>query len=226
MHSENLPFEELTLRGADRPARVRRGVDPARLMDITGALLVLVFLAPLMVMIVGLILVVDRAPPIFGHARIGRGGRTFKCLKFRSMRVNADELLRAHLARDDEARACWERQHKLLRDPRITPLGSLLRRSSLDELPQLFNVLRGDMSLVGPRPIVRAEIAKYGRYFVHYCRVRPGITGLWQVSGRSDTSYRRRVALDVTYVKFRTFWLDLRILALTLPAVILQKGSQ
>ena len=226
MHRGDLGFREVA------PGRVQP-LAPApsrpalmRIFDVAASLACLIFLAPLMLAILVLILVIDRAPPVFGHTRIGRGGAAFRCFKFRTMRLDADEHLRALLESDETARLWWERQHKLPEDPRITPLGSLLRRSSLDELPQFLNVLRGEMSLVGPRPIVAAEIAKYGRYFEHYCRVRPGITGLWQVSGRSSTTYRRRVAMDVVYIRSRTLLLDLKIAALTLPAVVFQRGSQ
>jgi lipopolysaccharide/colanic/teichoic acid biosynthesis glycosyltransferase len=138
---------------------------------------------------------------------------------------DADVRLVQLLAESAQAREEWARDHKLRRDPRITPIGSFLRRSSLDELPQLFNVLKGEMSLVGPRPIVHSEIERYGRYFREYCRVRPGITGLWQISGRSNVSYRRRVALDVTYVRSKSLVLDIKILALTLPCVLVARGS-
>ncbi len=141
------------------------------------------------------------------------------------MSADAAGQLEAYLARNLFARAQWMRDHKLKKDPRITPLGGMLRRSSLDELPQLFNVLAGDMSLVGPRPIVKGEAAKYGIWFPDYCRVRPGITGLWQISGRSDVDYASRVALDVEYVRNVSLALDLRILALTVPAVLAGRGS-
>ncbi len=153
------------------------------------------------------------------------GGRLFRCCKFRTMAIDAEERLTELLDRDPEARAEWARNHKLRNDPRITSLGGFLRRSSLDELPQFFNVLKGDMSLVGPRPIVLAEVGFYGRYFNDYCRVRPGITGLWQISGRSLVSYRRRVALDVTYVRSHCAMLYMKILARTVPAVLRGYGS-
>ena len=141
------------------------------------------------------------------------------------MAIDAEERLAELLARDPIARAEWARDHKLRDDPRATPLGVFLRRSSLDELPQLFNVLQGTMSLVGPRPIVDAEIARYGKRFQHYCAVKPGITGLWQVSGRNDVSYRTRVALDCIYAKSRSPGLYLWIVVVTIPAVLLRKGS-
>ncbi|MET0269482.1 MAG: sugar transferase [Sphingomonas sp.] len=196
-----------------------------RVLDVTVSLLGILFLAPLMVLIMAVIFMTDFGPVVYGHVRIGRGGRSFRCLKFRSMVTDSDARLRALLERDETARREWEQDHKLRNDPRITRIGSFLRRSSLDELPQLFNVLRGEMSLVGPRPIVAAEQARYGRYMTAYCTVRPGITGLWQVSGRNDVSYRRRVAMDVTYARSQNFWMNVRILALTVPCVLKQRGS-
>jgi len=163
--------------------------------------------------------------PIFVHRRIGKGGQTFPCLKLRTMVRDSEERLRRHLEADPAARAEWAMDQKLRADPRITPLGQFLRKSSLDELPQLVNVLAGHMSLVGPRPIVEAEVVRYGRYFRFYCAVRPGITGLWQVSGRNDTSYRRRVAMDTVYSRRRSIGTDISILVRTVPAVLASKGS-
>ncbi|MDB5468424.1 MAG: rfbP [Phenylobacterium sp.] len=194
-------------------------------MNFTIALLALIFLAPLMIVLAVAVYMQDGGGAVFAHRRIGRGGRHFPCLKFRSMAVDAEQRLADLLERDPVARAEWERDHKLRNDPRVTPLGAFLRKSSLDELPQLFNVLRGEMSLVGPRPIVDAEVAKYGRRFRHYCAVKPGITGLWQVSGRNDTSYRTRVALDCVYASHRNVWLDASVLARTVPAVLGRRGS-
>jgi exopolysaccharide production protein ExoY len=167
----------------------------------------------------------DRGPALFGQTRIGRGGQPFRCFKFRSMVVDADAHLDALLASDQDACAEWRDKHKLCRDPRTTQIGALLRRLSLDELPQLVNVIRGDMSLVGPRPIVPAEIARYGSCFREYCVVRPGLSGLWQISGRNDISYQQRVALDVFYVERRSLYLYFRILALTFPAVLRARGA-
>jgi lipopolysaccharide/colanic/teichoic acid biosynthesis glycosyltransferase len=141
------------------------------------------------------------------------------------MVVDADARLAALLECDPVARREWERERKLRDDPRITWLGAFLRKSSIDELPQLLNVLRGEMSLIGPRPIVDAEVPRYGRWFRAYCSVRPGISGLWQVSGRNDVSYRRRVALDVMYVRQRSFMLNVWIALRTVPAVLLREGS-
>lgn len=196
-----------------------------RALDMVGAGCALLFFAPILVLIVAAMLVGDRGPVLFRHRRIGRDGRPFYCLKFRTMVPDAEARLKELLARSPEARAAWMRDQKLKNDPRITPVGKFLRVSSLDELPQLWNVLMGEMSLVGPRPITESEIARYGRYFVHYVRVRPGITGLWQISGRNDVSYRRRVAMDVTYARTASFALYLRILVFTVPAVLLARGS-
>jgi Undecaprenyl-phosphate galactose phosphotransferase WbaP len=202
-----------------------RGEFVRRSIDLILASLALIFLAPVMILVALLIWMQDGGSAFYAHGRIGRDGRAFKCLKFRSMLVDSDARLRQLLAESPEARAEWERDHKLRNDPRITALGSFLRRSSLDELPQLFNVLTGEMSLVGPRPIVTAEVKRYGRRFGHYCSVRPGITGLWQVSGRNDVSYRRRVAIDTCYAQRQSLALDLRILVATIPSVLLRKGS-
>jgi exopolysaccharide production protein ExoY len=189
------------------------------------ALGALIFLAPLMIIVALAVFLQDGGPIVFAHRRIGKDGQAFPCLKFRSMAVDAERRLAELLASDPAARAEWAASHKLKADPRVTPLGDFLRRSSLDELPQLFNVLRGEMSLVGPRPVVHAESAHYGHWFESYCSVRPGITGLWQVSGRSDVSYRQRVALDVLYVRRKCLAMDFGILVQTVPAVFLRRGS-
>ena len=195
------------------------------LFDVAVALIALLFLAPLMLVVALAVWVQDGGSAFYSHLRMGYGGRVFFCLKFRSMFSDSSDRLRELLAADPLARAEWERDRKLRGGARVTPIGMFMRKSSLDELPQLFNVLRGEMSLVGPRPIVQAEISRYGRYFQHYCSVRPGITGLWQVSGRNDTSYRRRVALDVAYSRSKSLPLDLRLLVATVPAVIFRRGS-
>ncbi len=194
-------------------------------MNMSLALVALLVLAPVMLAVAFAVFAQDGGPVLFAHRRIGRGGRYFYCLKFRSMAVDAEQRLADLLANDPVARAEWERDHKLRKDPRVTRLGEFLRKSSLDELPQLFNVLRGEMSLVGPRPIVDAEVPKYGRRFESYCAVKPGITGLWQVSGRNDTSYRARVAMDCVYARQRNVLMDGRIIAATVPAVLMRKGS-
>jgi lipopolysaccharide/colanic/teichoic acid biosynthesis glycosyltransferase len=198
----------------------------ARALEIPLCIALLIFFAPVMILVAVMVKLGDGGPVLFAHRRLGRGGQGFHCLKFRSVAVDAEAQLKALLARDPEARAEWERDQKLTRDPRITVVGDFLRRSSLDELPQLFNVLRGEMSLVGPRPIVEAEVARYRRYFAAYSRVRPGITGLWQISGRSSVCYRRRVALDVIYARTRSISLDFKILLATAPAVLARRGAR
>ena len=200
----------------------------ALLSDVTHfviAALALVFLAPLMILVAIAVFAHDGGPIVFAHRRIGRQGRTFPCLKFRSMAMDAEARLAELLRTNPEARAEWERDHKLRDDPRVTKLGAFLRKTSLDELPQLFNVLRGEMSLVGPRPIVEGEVRKYGRRFQYYCAVKPGITGIWQVSGRNDTTYSARVAMDCIYARRRTLGLDMTVLFLTVPAVLARRGS-
>ena len=190
--------------------------------------LVLVFAAlpvalPLIVFFAALITLRGGAP-FYGHWRIGREGRAFRCWKLRSMVRDADAKLSRYLAEHPEAREEWEAGFKLENDPRITPVGLLLRRSSLDELPQLFNVLRGDMSCVGPRPVTRAETSFYGADLELCQKMRPGLTGLWQVSGRNRLSYAGRVALDVNYVHHCSAWLDLQILLRTFWAMIRASG--
>jgi len=194
-------------------------------MNIVVAIVALIFLLPIMLAVACAIYLQDGGPILFAHRRIGHRGRHFYCLKFRSMAVDAEQRLAALLASDPGARAEWERDHKLRNDPRVTRLGAFLRKTSLDELPQIFNVLRGEMSLVGPRPIVDAEVGKYGRRFNNYCAVKPGITGLWQVSGRNDVSYRARVAMDCIYARERNVLMDGFIIAATVPAVLMRKGS-
>ena len=197
-----------------------------RTMDIVGASLGLMLLAPVLLLI-ALAVRADGGAALYAHRRVGRGGKAFGCLKFRTMVPDADAVLAALLARDADARAEWEATQKLRRDPRVTRVGRILRASSLDELPQLFNVLRGEMSLVGPRPVVQAELETfYGpAAATQYMAVRPGITGLWQVSGRSGTSYAARVALDVAYVSDVSLRQDLTILARTLRVVLRRDGA-
>jgi len=164
-------------------------------------------------------------PVLYGQWRIGRGGKKFRAWKFRSMRSDADQVLEAYLQSDPELRSEWERTQKLRFDPRVTSLGRFLRRTSLDELPQLLNVLAGEMSLVGPRPIVEAEVSRYGDNFDLYKRVPGGVTGLWQVSGRSDTTYAERVSLDTFYIMNWSVWLDLCIIFRTFGVVLRSRGA-
>ena len=194
------------------------------LFDQLAAVVLLLLLAPL-ILTLSIMVRSDGGPAFYRHRRIGAGGRVFDCIKFRSMVLDSDRVLRRVLASNTAAAQEWAATQKLRDDPRVTPIGRFLRRSSLDELPQLFNVLRGDMSLVGPRPIVRAEIARYGADIEQYYAAKPGITGLWQVSGRSDMSYVRRVQLDAWYVRNWTLWHDIAILFKTIPAVFLQRGA-
>lgn len=189
------------------------------------ALMLLALFSPLIALIAFFIWKQDGAPVLYAHYRVGKNGRLFRCMKFRSMLRNSEQVLAALLRDDPVARAEWERDHKLTTDPRITAIGRFLRKSSLDELPQLLNVLRGEMSLVGPRPITVAELTRYGRVRWHYLSVRPGLTGLWQVSGRNNTTYEERVALDQRYVEQRSLWLDACILVKTVRVVLLREGA-
>jgi Undecaprenyl-phosphate galactose phosphotransferase WbaP len=201
---------------------------PARLLkrvfDLFAAL-VLMVLGALPLLYIALRIRRDGGPAMFAHQRVGQSGKVFPCFKFRTMQVDAEERLRELLANDPAARAEWEREFKLRNDPRITPIGQFLRRTSLDELPQLFNVIRGEMSLVGPRPVIRAELARYGDDVDYFLMVRPGMTGLWQVSGRNDTSYETRVYLDTWYVKNWSLWYDIAIMFKTIRVVLNKDGA-
>jgi len=196
-----------------------------RLIDIVGATAGLIALFPVFLTAAVLITLQDGGPPLFSHKRVGRYGRQFKCWKFRSMIRNGDALLKERLANDPAAAEEWLRTQKLTNDPRITRFGHFLRRSSIDELPQLWNVLIGEMSLVGPRPITRPELDRYGKERRYYLLVRPGLTGLWQVSGRSDTAYDARIKLDREYVERWSFLRDLWIILKTIPAVLAARGA-
>ena len=202
------------------------GTGAKRVLDIAIASLALVFVFPLLLVVGILIRMQDGGKAVYAQKRYGRNGRTFNCYKLRSMVANADERLKEILETDPAARAEWEETQKFVNDPRITPLGHFIRKTSIDELPQLVNIIRGEMSLVGPRPIVENEIAKYGEYYRDYCAVRPGLTGLWQVEGRSNTTYDERVQLDVKYASSRTFIGDIMIMLRTVPAVLLSKGAR
>jgi len=196
------------------------------LMQRLAALLLLLLLAPLMGVVAFLIWRRDGAPILFGHYRVGRDGRLFKCLKFRTMVRDAQPVLERLLRENPAARAQWQAEQKLDDDPRITPVGRFLRRTSLDELPQLINVLRGEMALVGPRPITVPELERYGPARWHYLNALPGMTGLWQVSGRNDLSYDERVRLDRRYVERHDLALDLGILARTVKVVLWRDGAR
>ena len=196
-------------------------------LDVVLAALFIFMAAPVLI-VLAVLTRLDGGPSLYDHKRIGRQGREFNCLKFRSMVVNGDAVLARHLAEHPEAQLEWENSRKLRHDPRVTRLGQFLRKTSMDELPQLFNVLKGEMSLVGPRPVVESELVRYysqeGRE--NYLSVRPGVTGLWQVSGRSDVSYSARVALDTKYVRNSSFALDAKILLGTVAVVLFGKGAR
>ena len=182
-------------------------------------------ISPILLLIAAWIYYDSPGPVIFKHIRIGKNGKPFPCYKFRSMCVDAKEKLAELLANDPAAREEWERDFKLKNDPRITKSGAFLRKTSLDELPQIFNVLKGEMSLVGPRPIIQEELERYGEFVQDYLMVKPGITGMWQVNGRSDTTYDERVQMDVWYVRNWSVWLDVMLLWRTVKAVFKCEGA-
>lgn len=191
-----------------------------RAFDILVASVALMFLAPVFLTVFVLIKLTDSGPIFYRHTRVGRQGERFACLKFRTMATNSEERLAHILLTDPVAAAEWEQGQKLRTDPRITKLGAFLRKSSIDELPQLWNVLRGDMSIVGPRPITRAELNRYGKDRRYYLLVRPGITGLWQVSGRSSIGYEKRIRYDREYLEDWSWLGEFWILLMTIPAVL------
>jgi exopolysaccharide production protein ExoY len=192
--------------------------------DVTVAGIAVIILLPLMLLIALLVKMTSPGPALFRQQRVGRDGVLFPCLKFRSMVIDAQAQLDRLLAQSEDARLEWERDQKLRDDPRITPIGDFLRKTSLDELPQLFNILVGQMSIVGPRPIVEGEIVRYGSRFTDYCSVRPGLTGLWQISGRNDVSYAMRVRLDSRYAHRQSLALNVAICVKTVPAILTSRG--
>lgn len=195
-----------------------------RVFDLGLAGILLLLLVPVLLATALLIRVSGPGPVIFRHSRVGRGGKTFTCLKFRTMEHNAEELLPDLFDACGSMRIEWGLDQKIRNDPRVTPIGRLLRKFSIDELPQLWNVVRGEMSIVGPRPIVEDEAYRYQEHFKDYCSVKPGITGLWQVSGRNSLSYSRRVELDCAYVRTRSIRSDCSIILRTLPVVLRGTG--
>jgi len=222
-----------TLTGSSSRAR-RRELFPAnqfryRVVKRCLDIILIVAAAPVLLLMLGIVAVLvmlsSPGPIFYSHRRIRRNGAFFSMWKFRTMCVNSTEVLEDYLSNNPEARSEWNRTHKLRHDPRITPIGAFLRRYSLDELPQFWNVLAGHMTLVGPRPIVAAEVEKYAESFECYCRVKPGLTGLWQVSGRSELSYPERVALDCDYVNHWSLGKDFRILLKTFNVVLKQDGA-
>jgi exopolysaccharide production protein ExoY len=209
---------------------IGRPVEPVgglikRCFDLVAAVIAIIALAPLLIGFAILVRASSPGPVLYGHKRVGFGGKSFKCWKFRTMVVNGDVVLDRCLRDNPEMRKEWAETQKLRDDPRVTPVGRVLRKLSIDELPQLFNIVMGDMSIVGPRPIVTDETRRYGLSLGHYLRARPGLTGLWQVSGRSDTGYRQRIILDRCYASNWSILCDIGIILRTIPAVLRSSGS-
>ncbi|MGA8164703.1 MAG: sugar transferase [Waddliaceae bacterium] len=197
-----------------------------RLFDVCGSIILLIVCLPLFLVISLVIKLTTSGKVIYSQVRIGRGGRPFRFLKFRTMYQDADNQIKKILASDPKKLQEWTLTYKLKQDPRVTPIGRFLRKTSLDELPQLWNVLKGDLSLVGPRPVVHEEIIKYfGAKATKILSIRPGITGIWQVSGRNDTTYNTRIKLDEEYVDTQSWLLDLKILLKTIPCMISARGA-
>jgi len=194
-------------------------------IDIVGALTFFALFGPLYLIVAAAVLIGMGGPVHYWQTRLGRGGRTFRFYKFRSMVHDSDDILRQYLKRHPSEQLQWDTYQKLEIDPRVTRVGRVIRKLSLDELPQFFNVLKGDMSLVGPRPCMVRQRSMYGEHWNHYCHMRPGITGLWQVSGRNRLPYADRVALDARYAEQWSLWLDLKILARTVWVVLSGDGS-
>jgi lipopolysaccharide/colanic/teichoic acid biosynthesis glycosyltransferase len=223
MHIGEVPLGYRRARPALYPRQVSLGYQ--RVMDCMICLLAAPF-AIAVGLVIAVLIRLDGGPAFYLQRRIGLGGQPFNCLKFRSMILGADERLQEVLAHDPVARAEWEDYQKLAHDPRITPIGKLIRATSLDELPQLINVWRGEMSIVGPRPIMTDQIALYGEHFGDYCALRPGITGLWQVAGRNNCTFAERVQLDMEYARTWSLLRDIQIILLTIPAVLVGKGAR
>lgn len=197
-----------------------------RIFDIVFSLLTMVIIIPVSIIVIVLIMIESPgAAPIFKHYRVGRGGTLFPCYKFRSMVPNAQDKLQEYLKNNPEAKIEWDKYFKLKNDPRITKIGKIIRKTSIDELPQFINVLKGEMSWVGPRPIIKDEIHYYGKYIKDYYAVLPGITGMWQVSGRSEIGYKDRVSLDVWYVRNWSIWIDITLILKTIKIVLFRKGA-
>ena len=213
----------LRLAAAGSPVPV--GMNAKRVVDIVLALSGIILLAPLLIICFAVTALTSPGPALFKHRRVGFNGKHFDCLKFRTMVTDAPERLRRLLESDPLAAAEWITNRKLRNDPRITAIGAVLRKSSLDELPQLFNVLKGDMSIVGPRPVTDEELERYSSSISAYLSCRPGITGLWQVSGRSTTTYNKRVACDTFYARNWSMSLDAKIMVVTIPALLVSDNA-
>ncbi|MFZ5649358.1 MAG: undecaprenyl-phosphate galactose phosphotransferase WbaP [Bacillota bacterium] len=203
----------------------RLNIAAKRVFDLAAGIIITVLAMPLLAGLAAAVAMDSKGPVLYRQKRIGRSGSIFWCYKFRTMVADADSVLMKLLDEDSNLAGEWKQDHKLKKDPRITRVGKLLRKYSLDELPQIINVIRGEMSLVGPRPVVRSEIPKYGGFVDYYFTVRPGISGLWQVSGRNDIDYDTRVMLDSWYVRNWSLWLDIYILIRTVRVVLLGKGA-
>lgn len=196
-----------------------------RVLSVFVAILALIVFAPIITLIFLYLCILHRGSPIFAHERVGQNGKFFKCYKFQTMRPDAKKLLQIHIAENEEAAIEWQETHKLKNDPRIYGrFCEFLRKTGLDELPQILNILRGDMDVVGPRPVTSQELPRYGDNITHYYSVRPGLTGQWQVSGRNDISYEERVTLDVEYIKTATLYTDLTIIVKTAIQVVSRAG--
>jgi UDP-galactose-lipid carrier transferase len=230
----NAKTESLTYDGPSAAATIhsgsaitasRTGSIVKRAADLLGAAF-LIAVAALPMAVISLVIAASGQSPVFGHKRVGLNGKTFRCLKFRTMVNDAEAALKRHLDQNPAAAEEWAEHRKLVNDPRITRIGRFLRETSLDEIPQLFNVLRGEMSLVGPRPVTEEELVRYRTAVSSYLSIRPGITGLWQVSGRNDISYDRRVSLDAFYAANANLFLDAKILFQTVGVVLLRRGAR
>lgn len=197
-----------------------------RAFDIVFSLCALVIGSPIFLLVALFVRFSSKGRVIYSHERIGRGGKAFRCYKFRTMYRDADQRLKDILAKNPDLKEEWERKHKLSKDPRVTPIGAFLRKTSLDELPQFWNVLKGDLSVVGPRPVVKAEVQRFlGFRAPLILSVRPGLTGIWQVSGRSNTSYEERLAMDEEYIAKQSLFLDLKLILRTVPAMVFTRGA-
>jgi lipopolysaccharide/colanic/teichoic acid biosynthesis glycosyltransferase len=219
---ENTAIRLLTER---RLAQIRRSDIAKRLFDIVFSLSVLFLCAPIYVILAGTIACTSSGSIFYVQERVGKNHQHFGCIKFRTMVPNADRVLDEMMAQSEDLRQEFSENFKLKEDPRITKIGKFLRITSLDEFPQFINVLKGEMSVVGPRPLVPEEIEKYGTAIDLVLTIRPGITGLWQVSGRNDIPYAQRIRIDVSYVKRRNFWLDLRIVLMTVAVMVMPKNN-
>lgn len=214
-----------TTAGRFRVSKMALGGGIKRSLDVVLSLIGILILLPLFLLVSAALKITSPGPVLFGHARIGYAGESFRCWKFRSMVTNGDDVLARHFEQNPAERYEWETNRKLKNDPRVTRLGKVLRAYSVDELPQLINVLLGNMSLVGPRPVVKDELEIYGPQAEIYLSTRPGITGLWQTSGRSDVGYSQRITLDTEYVNNWSIWRDFKIMFKTIPTVIAAEGS-